>query len=101
MRFVAVIDSYGWMNRYWTEGDISPDTNEPIPKESKLLGPLFRPLEASDLTEIPQRIVDRPSADDALGAKSIPAVSGVPDLRVGEIPADVQKERQKVAGKRK
>lgn len=73
MKHVALHNSYGWMNRYWSEGDISPDTTEQPPVDSKILGPLFRPLVPEDLTEMPQRIAERPGAADVVPGNFTPA----------------------------
>lgn len=63
MKYIALHESYGWLQRHWREEEITPDTTE-TPPESKLLGPLFRPLSPLPVAEKP------PVQDDTLGQSS-------------------------------
>lgn len=63
MKYIALHNSYGWLQRHWKEGEITPDTAE-TPPESKVLGPLFESLYPAPVAEkVPALKQEQETAD--------------------------------------
>jgi hypothetical protein len=54
-RYKALHTSYGFMGRYWEEGQISSPTDL-IPPTSKVLGPLFQALSGAENAKIEETL---------------------------------------------